>query len=310
MKQAREPHARRRRKILEQHPEVRALSGHDPRTAAITYCVVVLQLGIAIALQRIHDAGSRWSAWWVIALAAYGIGAFAAKWSGVAIHESSHDLVYRTTRANRLLALVANIPVLVPSAMPFRRHHLAHHAFMGIPERDNDLPSEREIRVVGRSALRKLVWLVFYVFFATLARGFLRRPSRWEKVNIAVQLVANVAIVHFAGWTAVSYLALSVFFGFGLHPVAGHFIHEHYLWSEAQETYSYYGPLNHLTLNLGYHVEHHDFPAVPSARLPELHALARAHYANLESHDSWAWVMWSFVTSPEMGHDARVRRIA
>ncbi len=306
----REPHARRRRTILEARPEIRTLYGHDGRTAWVTYAVVAGQLGIATVFQRLAEAGSRWSAWWVIALTAYAVGAFAAKWCGVAIHESTHNLVYRTTRQNLLFAIVANIPVLVPSAAPFRRHHLAHHSWMGIPGRDNDLPSTREIDVVGRSPVRKLAWLFLYVFFATLARGFLRKPTRWELANIAVQLGANAAFFAFTGWTAFLYLALSVFFGFGLHPVAGHFIHEHYLWNDEQETYSYYGPLNHLTLNLGYHVEHHDFPAIPSARLPELHALAREHYARLDSHDSWTWVMWHFVTSPRMGHDARIRRTA
>lgn len=310
MIEAREPHARRRREILGALPEIRSLFGHDPRTALVTYAVVAGQLGIAYAFQRLSDAGSPWGSVWMIALTAYVIGAFAAKWSGVAIHESSHNLVYRTTRQNLLFSFIANIPVLVPSAAPFRRHHLAHHSSMGITGRDNDLPSEREIRVVGRSPLRKLVWLAFYVVFGTLARGFVKRPTRWELVNIAVQLAANIAIVGLAGWTAVLYLALSVFFGFGLHPVAGHFIHEHYLWNPEQETYSYYGPLNRLTLNLGYHVEHHDFPAIPSARLPELHALAREHYASLDSHDSWAWVMWHFVTSSGIGHDSRVRRAA
>ena len=62
--------------------------------------------------------------------------------------------------------------------------------------------------------------------------------------------------------------------GTSLHPMSGHFIAEHFEFIEGQETYSYYGILNYLTWNVGYHNEHHDFPNIPG-RLPEVKKIGK-----------------------------------
>lgn len=308
-----EPHFARRHAIYAKHPEIKKLFGYDTRTANITYAVVFAQIAIAYVFSKAYVSpyftNSRMSFWALLLLVVYVFGAIASKWGGVTIHESSHNLVYRTTFQNRMIALFANTHLLVPSAMSFRRYHMDHHTHLGIVGRDNDLAMDFEIRWLGRNRIAKFVWLTFYVFFATLARGFLKKPDRWEVIGFFVQMSVNIVIAFLVGPIGITYLALSTFFGFGLHPVAGHFIHEHYSWIDNnQETYSYYGPLNRVTLNLGYHNEHHDFMAVPSRFLPELHEIAKDTYGKLHAHHSWSKIMYHFVMNPKLGHHSRISR--
>jgi len=94
----------------------------------------------------------------------------------------------------------------------------------------------------------------------------------------------------------------------GLHPVAGHYISEHYLFHPGQETYSYYGPLNRFTFNVGYHNEHHDFPYIAGSRLAELRALAPEYYDSLYSHRSWTMTLVRYISRPDLGGYSRVKR--
>lgn len=103
---------------------------------------------------------------------------------------------------------------------------------------------------------------------------------------------------------------MSSFFAGSLHPCAAHFIAEHYLWDGLeQETYSYYGPLNWLAYNVGYHNEHHDFPSVPWTRLPKLRKLAPEFYDPIPSHPSWPMVIVNFIRDKEVGIFARAKRL-
>lgn len=298
-----EPHAARRREMLARHPEIEALFGFDRTQSYATFILVAAQFAIARAL------GIAEAPWWLVGLLAYAFGAVANHWMGVVIHEAAHNLTWPGGAVpNRIVAMVANLPVLVPSANSFRRYHGDHHLYLGVERLDNDLPMKAEVRWVENRTGRKLVWYTFFSLFAVLARDFFRKPDRWEAAGVLLQGLVIVSVVGLWGWLALGYLLLSTFFAFGLHPIAAHWVHEHYQFDPGQETYSYYGPLNKLTFNMGYHVEHHDFPNIPGSRLPALHSIGREYYSGLTSHNSWSGLLWRFFTDPTLGHHSRVVR--
>jgi len=158
----------------------------------------------------------------------------------------------------------------------------------------------------------KAFFCTFQILFYAVRPGFVRTqtPTRWHAINIAVQLAFDYTLHRFVGIKPLIYLLLSSFFAGSLHPCAGHFIAEHYLWDGLeQETYSYYGPLNVLAYNVGYHNEHHDFPSIPWTRLPALKALAPEFYESLPSHPSWPMIIVNFIRDPEVGIFARAKRL-
>lgn len=98
-----------------------------------------------------------------------------------------------------------------------------------------------------------LFFRTFQILFYALRPTFVRsqRLTKWHLLNILVQVAVDYLLVANFGLRPLIYLIMSSFFAGSLHPCAGHFIAEHYLWDGMdQETYSYYGPLNVLAYNV------------------------------------------------------------
>jgi len=287
--------------MLRKYPQLKELYGPCPRTKYICTLLVALQLSSAYLL--------RGAPWWLLVLAAYLFGGVLNQALLLAIHELSHNLAFRRPWQNRLFAVFINLPVGVPVAETFRYYHLLHHVHQGRDGTDTDLPTELEGRLLS-GPLRKLIWLAGQGFAYALRPLFVhpKRPGAAEIANLIVQLGFNLVVYELWGLKALAYLPLSSLIVMGLHPIAGHYISEHYVFRPGQETYSYYGPLNRLTFNVGYHNEHHDFPYIPGSRLAQVRKMAPEYYDSLMHHRSWTSTLWQFIVRKELGGFSRVKR--
>lgn len=249
--------------------------------------------------------------WTKILVMAYFFGSFLNHNLFLAIHELSHNLAFSNPIHNRWLGIFANLPIGVPMSITFQKYHLEHHRYQGVDGIDSDIPTLMETRLVT-NVITKCLWVLLQLFFYAFRPLLInpKRPGKWEFMNFVIQIGLDVYMIYFWGWKSFGYLILSTFVGGGMHPIAGHFISEHYVFNrkEGQETYSYYGPLNIMSWHVGYHNEHHDFPRIPGSRLHKLRKIAPEYYENLQSYKSWSQVIYSYIADKSMGPFSRMKR--
>lgn len=294
-------HRRRRAAIVRSHPEIKRLFGTSSRTAILAACITVGQFAIATALSG--------RTWWIILIAAWAIGAFMAHNLNVVIHECSHNLVARRTWLNNTVAIFANLPALVPSAMAFRHYHLLHHRFVGQRGLDADVAMPWEVRLIGRGRITKFLWIVAQPFSYSLWHPLQvqkRMPfDGWLIANAILVVGAAITVALTLGVSSLLYLGLSTYFAVGPHPAGAHILQEHFIFEGSEETTSYYGPMNLISINHGMHLEHHDFPNIPGWRLDKLRRAASEHYDNRFCHRSRLVTLWRFVTDRRIALDSR-----
>lgn len=298
-------HDVRKRQILEKYGDkVRALMVIEPRTKWDVLLLVGLQI-LASVVFRNAD-------WPLFILMAYFCGTAMTHALFLAIHEITHYTVFKKPWMNSLLAMVANIPITFPYAMMFRDYHADHHRYLGWDAVDTDLPTTFELKLFDSFAGR-LFFVTFQIFFYALRPMLVMfKPMRLEHwINWAVVFGCDYIWYRLWGPNTLLFLALSLALSGAPSPTSGHFISEHYtVWSPSkrQETFSYYGPWNFFTFNVGYHNEHHDFPNIPWTKLPELRKIAPEFYETLVQPPSWWSTTKQFLMNGQCGIFNRVKR--
>eukprot|EP00999_Lentomonas_sp_LEN2_P000576 NODE_1574_length_807_cov_90.054412_g1525_i0.p1 GENE.NODE_1574_length_807_cov_90.054412_g1525_i0~~NODE_1574_length_807_cov_90.054412_g1525_i0.p1 ORF type:complete len:239 (+),score=39.07 NODE_1574_length_807_cov_90.054412_g1525_i0:71-718(+) len=189
-----------------------------------------------------------------------------------------------------------------------------HHVYQGVKPFDTDIPGDWEADCVRNNLLLKILF-IFMIPVTYSMRPAVVHPLKktaMEAFNFMLILATDALIFYNFGGKGLFYILCGTLMGMCMHPAAGHFLAEHYCWEPESETSSYYGPWNILMYNVGYHVEHHDFPRVPGSRLPALRKIANSGkkewYPSDKRYQSWPWFLIRFLYDPTMGLYNRVTR--
>ena len=293
-------HDVRRRAMLEKYPHIKDLYGTDARNALFCLVTVMVQF-ICGFLARNADP-------WVLLVACHVVSGTLNHTLLLAQHEVSHNLFFANPSINKWFSFFANLPLGIPMAATFKRYHTEHHWGLAVDKVDQDIPSVWEAKFFSNPPLRA-IWLFLQPVFYGL-RPVVMNPKNVnldEICNLTIQVAFDMVVLYFWGPKSLLYFVGGAILGMGWNPISGHFLAEHLVFFPGQETASYYGPLNWLTYNVGYHVEHHDFPRIPSTRLPQLRKIAPEFY-QLHAHYSWTMVILKFIFSGDLSLFSRYKR--
>ena len=115
-------------------------------TPLLVVLILTIQLSLAYTFHTTHPLS------WSFILTAYTIGGTCNQNIFLAIHEITHNLAFKGIKANKALAITANLSIAVPYAMAFKGYHIEHHKFLGEQGIDTDLPSRFEAMVLNNVA--------------------------------------------------------------------------------------------------------------------------------------------------------------
>jgi len=266
-------HAKRRRAILNAHPEVRECMIVDPSFKYVAVACATTQLLIAYLL-RDEPLG------YVLFM-----GAVVGTIFDCAITNSVHELIHEMAienwpLANKILSGYVNLALFLPFAAGYHRSHRHHHSFLGT-DLDAKYPTMEEALQYDQNIIGRLK----YIFTHPLQGG-----SRWNKIvpgdppneymkwNERTVYLVDALILIFWGYKSLLYLLVAFWINDTIFIQGSKNFVDH--WVSENETYtsSYYGWVNMIDFNIGYHREHHDFPNVPGRYLALITKMAPEFY--------------------------------
>lgn len=119
---------------------------------------------IAVQLVSVHllqDA--HWTTWLFMC---YTLSGAINHMMTLAMHELSHNLGAKKPINNRILGLIANLPMGIPASASFRRYHMEHHRYQGEDVLDVDVPTAAEGEIFHNTPWKVLWCLLQPAFYS------------------------------------------------------------------------------------------------------------------------------------------------
>lgn len=151
---------------------IKELEGNDP-TAMINISIFALVHTIISILIGVYLKGYYLS----VVLIGWLVGGYFGCAAGLAIHEASHGLIFKTRNANFIAGMIGELPIFFPAFTSFKHYHIPHHSYITIdldennapekhdnkklPKYDTDLPTEFEARMFSHSWFTRLLFVTF-----------------------------------------------------------------------------------------------------------------------------------------------------
>ena len=161
---------------------------------------------------------------------AYWIGGTIGHTLHVLIHDFTHWAGHENITVNKIFAVACNIPMGIPSALSFGKHHSDHHNFLGEPMKDPDLPVKQESEASKNPFYKLFFWVFLTIFYAfrPLIFSSNAKLNKDEAINFLFIFLTDFIIFKYWGINAILYLIIVSFVSIGPHPAAAHTIAEHY----------------------------------------------------------------------------------
>ncbi len=310
-------HRARRLDVLGERPDLKALNGPNAWSLLGIAMLAVLHWATA---WMVSDGGLL-----LVFVVSLCWGQLILHSAGALVHDAAHGLILGSKRGRLLVDLcLETVLTSFGHHVQYQLDHThSHHPCLGDYERDYE---HRDVcRVLGRREIARdrpaTHWsmIALLLFLDLLPLGFLksgdliswlerrvlpestRDPARHvpgpdvdfeRRMACSAVSLAVWAMVYFTlgPWALLYWVwSLSIFQGHWAVTNMGQVLAEHPDGVLDIPTRSYYGPLNWILFNTGYHDEHHTFPGVPWNRLPKLRAAAPEVFDRESEHGYFYW---------------------